>query len=353
MIIVGQLEAGIGRHVADFIKYCNTNIILVTDVEKSEDSLVKEVSIDRVIIKNLKIGKMPSLCDLKNIYFIGYKIRSERCSKVIGHGAKGGLYARIVKLLFRRRISAYYIPHGGVLHYSKKTISGAVYLLIEYLLSFSTNKVFFESEFSKKEYFKKIKNLDRSKYCIIPNGVDFQRISRRVIPGLHLKICCAAQVRSLKGIDVLLKALKLLKDAEVEFQCDIYGKGAGKYFNQCIEYLERANLQENVTFLFSDQLYLRLKEYNVYVQPSRSESFGLAALEAYAAGCNLVLSNVGGLRENFQFVPEVVFFEKDDHFQLFEVLRDMVFDVIPCSQKSLLLEFSIQKSVSRYLTEIK
>ena len=218
VIIVGQLEAGIGRHVVDFIKYSYNDVVLITDLGASDDFLIEEISSRNITIFDLSIKKSPSLIDIKNVFRIRWLLRGYKALKIIGHGAKGGLYARLMKLFYPQRVYAYYIPHGGVLHYSKQTFYGRIFFCIEYFLSFLTKKVFFESNYSKNEYFRKIKCLNESKFKIIFNGIDFKLIKKRHTPIKHLKICCVGQIRYLKGIDILLRALSLLKDSDIDFE---------------------------------------------------------------------------------------------------------------------------------------
>ena len=58
------------------------------------------------------------------------------------------------------------------------------------------------------------------------------------------------------------------------------------------------NISEHVHFLGKqDDIYLLLSASDVFLMPSRLESFGLAALEAMACGVPCVSSNTGGLKE--------------------------------------------------------
>jgi len=58
------------------------------------------------------------------------------------------------------------------------------------------------------------------------------------------------------------------------------------------------NISEHVHFLGrQDDIYLLLSASDVFLMPSRLESFGLAALEAMACGVPCVSSNSGGLKE--------------------------------------------------------
>src|SRR4051794_37544036 len=48
-----------------------------------------------------------------------------------GHGAKGGAYSRLVARALKRagrNVASCYTPHGGSLHYSPRSVIGAVYM---------------------------------------------------------------------------------------------------------------------------------------------------------------------------------------------------------------------------------
>jgi hypothetical protein len=99
IIIVGQLEAGIGRHVKNYCQYVNSNVIVITDVTKSDKLFIDELLHYDVEIIDLSISKQPGLGDLLNIIKIYFKLKNQKPNTVIGHGAIGGLYARLLGLL--------------------------------------------------------------------------------------------------------------------------------------------------------------------------------------------------------------------------------------------------------------
>ena len=57
--------------------------------------------------------------------------QNKPCDIIHGHGAKGGLYARLFGAMMRRngrKVASIYSPHGGSLHYSKSSLKGRVFL---------------------------------------------------------------------------------------------------------------------------------------------------------------------------------------------------------------------------------
>ena len=101
-----------------------------------------------------------------------------------------------------------------------------------------------------------------------------------------------------KGLDVLLRAMQLLRKARDNVRLVVVGDGslASEYRN-----LARALLvSDSVIFAGNVPDYDLPKYYacsDVLIQPSkdRSEGFGLTILEANASGKPVIASNVGGI----------------------------------------------------------
>ena len=68
-----------------------------------------------------------------------YKIIKELQPDVVhGHGAKGGVYARLFGSLLRvsrSRVARLYSPHGGSLHYDEATLTGKFFFSLERLMA--------------------------------------------------------------------------------------------------------------------------------------------------------------------------------------------------------------------------
>jgi glycosyltransferase involved in cell wall biosynthesis len=69
-----------------------------------------------------------------------------------------------------------------------------------------------------------------------------------------------------------------------------------------------------------------LNHLNIYVAPSRVESFGVAVLEASACGVPVVVSRIGGLPEVVENKVSGLMIESENVTQLTEALRQLVED---------------------------
>jgi glycosyltransferase involved in cell wall biosynthesis len=133
---------------------------------------------------------------------------------------------------------------------------------------------------------------------VIPNGVnpDFLDLSSRWEETDHPIIAAVGNLRSVKGHDVLIRAISRLQDRYPELKLYIAGEGPER---QALEQLaNRLGLQDRVAFLgWCEQKEVQemLQKASVFAMPSRNEGFGLALVEAMAAGLPVVASRVGGI----------------------------------------------------------
>lgn len=104
-----------------------------------------------------------------------------------------------------------------------------------------------------------------------------------------------------KGLDVLLRAVCLLRDRYPRLRARIAGAvqpGYEQYAQELVLLRDALGLRDAVTFLgFVDDPAAAWSEATVYVQPSRQEPFGLAVLEASSVATPVVASRVGGIVE--------------------------------------------------------
>jgi len=109
------------------------------------------------------------------------------------------------------------------------------------------------------------------------------------------------RIQPLKGVSVAVRALALLADPTAKLM--IVGGASGAEGEAEVERLRalitELSLEDRVIFVDPQPHYALSTYYraaDVVVMPSRSESFGLVALEAAACGIPVVAAAVGGLR---------------------------------------------------------
>jgi D-inositol-3-phosphate glycosyltransferase len=144
---------------------------------------------------------------------------------------------------------------------------------------------------------------------IVPPGVDHaffspgDRRGARTALGLgdHPVLLFVGRIQALKGLDVAVRALAALDDPEAVLVVvgGPSGKDGGAYLGDIEGLADSLGVGKRIRFVPPQPHHLLSSYYraaDVCLVPSRSESFGLVALEAAACGTPVVAAAVGGLR---------------------------------------------------------
>jgi colanic acid/amylovoran biosynthesis glycosyltransferase len=107
----------------------------------------------------------------------------------------------------------------------------------------------------------------------------------------------AGRLVQLKGIEHLIRALPMVRAEVPDLRLEIAGSGPEEEVLR--NEAHRLGLDGCVRFL-GWQEEIPFNRWDVFVMPSLEEAFGMAALEAMAAGLPVVASAVGGLTELIQ-----------------------------------------------------
>lgn len=116
------------------------------------------------------------------------------------------------------------------------------------------------------------------------------------LPQVGPVIGTVARLSPEKGIDVLVRAVALLRHRRQPLACAIIGDGPQR--GALLRLAERLGVAGCVRWAGERAAAARfLRALDVYVQPSRQEALGLATLEAMAAARPVVVSRTGGLAD--------------------------------------------------------
>tara|TARA_R110000868_G_scaffold153644_11_gene379211 strand:+ start:22188 stop:23297 length:1110 start_codon:yes stop_codon:yes gene_type:complete len=296
--ILRSPEGGIRKHVVDILENLpapSYKKIFISNFSDSDRDLAYLKSKFDVEFFDLKIIDKPEFKDLLNIYKIFKFLRNTKSLVLHGHGAKGGVYARICGVLLRA--PALYTPHGGSLHRVFGKLKSLVYDTIERLLIPLTSKFIFESKYSANEFKKYVGNCG-DKAVINYNGVAFNLEPKQTQyqPGQKIKLASFGLLRELKGHDIVIDALNILSKDNIDFHYTIYGYGAE--YDNLMAKIKNYSLQDKVTIeKYSDNIFARMLECDVVLHPSRFESFGYVPVEAMSIKVPVITSFEGGLKE--------------------------------------------------------
>lgn len=291
-------EGGIRKHVVDILEHLpteNYKKIFITSFSESDRDLEYLKSKHCVIFYDLKIKDKPGFGDIVNIFKIYFYLFKEKDLILHGHGAKGGLYARICSRLLGAK--SVYTPHGGSLHRVFGKIKSLIYDNVERCLIPLTDKFIFESNYSATEFKKHVGRSD-GKEIINYNGVSFPEFHKPnfYIPKSELKLASFGLLRELKGHDIVIDALKILELKNIPFTYVIYGKG--ERLSRLNDQIEKLELTKKVRIEdYSDNILKKMCEFDIIIHPSRFESFGYVPVEAMSVKVPVITSFEGGLKE--------------------------------------------------------
>lgn len=135
---------------------------------------------------------------------------------------------------------------------------------------------------------------------VIPNGIEEKSIQQRPSEVSQDVTCvCLGRLEHVKGQDVLLEAMHILKKKHLPVELKIVGTGSKE--ESLRQKVQQLDLQDSVSFLgaidnFGSQLHL----YDAVILPSRSEGLSLTLLEAMASSVPVIATDVGENRTVLQ-----------------------------------------------------
>jgi glycosyltransferase involved in cell wall biosynthesis len=210
---------------------------------------------------------------------------------VHGHGAKGGAYARLARA--SRAIRAY-TPHGGSLHYDWSTPGGFLYLAAEREMMARTELFLFESEYGRDVFRAKVGD-PGTRGRVVHNGVAATEFLPVATDPEATDLVFVGELRLLKGVDVLIKAVAALTRDGRNTTATIVGEGPDRNaFESAAQHVGPA-----IRFVGAKPARAAFALGRLLIVPSRAESLPYIVLEAAAAGVPLIATRVGGIPEIF------------------------------------------------------
>ena len=133
---------------------------------------------------------------------------------------------------------------------------------------------------------------------IVPNPVETVRIRRTRSSRDRKVILFLSRLNPKKGIDLLLKAYQLVLKEIPQAELVVAGSGAEVYVAALKQLTTRLGISEKVSWpghLEGAEKQAAYQDADLFVLPSHSENFGVAAVEAMSAGIPTIISDHVGV----------------------------------------------------------
>ena len=244
-------------------------------------------------VTRVPMSRQIGLRDVSAVAHVARRAASVAADVLHGHGAKGGAFARLASSAHAVRA---YTPHGGSLHYDWGSPTGLLYLALERILIARTDLFLFESAYGRDVFRAKLGNPGEWAR-IVHNGVTAAEFEPINIDPRAADLVFVGELRILKGVDVLIQAVALLKQDGRGVSAIIVGEGPDRAVFEA-QVLAKG-LADSVRFVGAKPARAAFALGRLLVIPSRAESLPYIVLEAAAAGVPLITAKVGGIPEIF------------------------------------------------------
>jgi glycosyltransferase involved in cell wall biosynthesis len=245
-------------------------------------------------IERHPISRLPGLGDLAGARAVTKIAKRLQPDILHGHGAKGGVYARMAGYWTGKR--SFYTPHGGSLHHPARWPMSTVLNLTEKAMRNLGTGLCFVCDYEKQR-FDRMVGIARKPNIVVHNGLWADEFKAPHTNADATEFVFVGEMRDYKGVDILINALSQLPDAKLNVI------GDGPSIDEYKALAASLGLSQRVFFRGRMPMEEAVKMGRIMVLPSRFESFPYVVLETAAAGLPLITSAVGGIPE---VVPEAM-----------------------------------------------
>jgi glycosyltransferase involved in cell wall biosynthesis len=262
-------------------------VLLVLRRKRNTDA----ARIQSLIDQGLDVRVVPGWSHLATIVALYRLSREYQPDVLIAHGFSEHLWGRYAGLLAK-------VPHlVHVEHNSRERYSGWRLWQARWLAQ-RTAAIVGVSEGVRDSLIQRRFPVDR---CIaIPNGIElerFQAADKTAWKNRTTAIIMASRFARQKDQGTLVKALELLKHEGLYPQLAFAGQGKSRIRKKIQLQVEAAGLQSQVQFMGQVQgLHQTLMQHQIFVLSTHYEGMPLALVEAMAAGCACIATDVIGVR---------------------------------------------------------
>nr|WP_242549537.1 glycosyltransferase [Alicyclobacillus mali (ex Roth et al. 2021)] len=170
------------------------------------------------------------------------------------------------------------------------------------------------------------------KHEVVYNCVDVNGFQpKRRLANQKPRIVTSGRLVTRKGYDLFVRALAMLRAKGLEYEVDMYGDGPEREALE--EFIRNNELPVRIMgHVEREELMNTLGSYDIFVQPSRLESFPFSTIEAMACACVPVCSAVLGMQEQVTHMENGLLVPSEDIPALAGALEKLVTNREMCAE---------------------
>ncbi len=295
--------------------------------------------------------------DLKSLWKLCQIIRKIKPQIVHTNTSKAGIIGRFAAWLCKTSVIIH-TTHGHIFYGYYGKLKTAIFIGLEKLAALVTDTITELTHLGVEDHIK-LKIAPRKKFAVVYAGIDLDKYSHPLkskdeikkelnLPPDKIIIGWVGRFDSIKNPLLLIQAADLLKDhPDLHFLM----AGDGELFAQAKQLTREMHIEDNFTFPgFRNDIPDLLSVMDIYCLTSLNEGLGRSILEAQAAGCAVIASNVGGVPEIVEHQITGILFPSGDYNMLAENIADLsrhppLRKKLIEAAKNRLFAFSLQKTI--------
>ena len=287
--------AGAPRHFIDVVENLDLNRFEVVAI-CPPGPLAGELRKSRRKI-DLEIVRMSSRLDLASVRKIRAYIKSIKPDIIHIHGTRAGVLGRLAAI--NLGIPVIYTEHLWTKNFR---LDSRILTFLHYFSNWALDMVTslnIAVSGAVKDFLVTSHISYPEKVVVIYNGISEVKEQAQVLEDTKdIKIATVGTLNAQKGMQYLIQSMpKVLKEFP-GVSLEIIG--SGPYKRKLEKMVKKLKLGKCIKFAgFLPDISIYLAKFDLYVQPSLSESFGLAIVQAMSVGLPVVATETGG-------IPEVV-----------------------------------------------
>lgn len=193
--------------------------------------------------------------------------------------------AKVVAILKRKKLVTTWHEVWGRTYWNEYLPRWGLFgFLIERLVSYLPDVIVSVSPLTTNRL-QTILGVPTEKIVTVPNGIDVLAIQQHPDEPKEYDCIFMGRMLSHKHVDYLIRSIEIVKRERRDVRCVIIGNGPER--PRLLQLVRSLGLEDTIVmkeFVQQDELYALLRQSRVFVSASTREGFGIAVLEANAAG---------------------------------------------------------------------